>query len=94
MKGEKILLPVNASFNLLRGEPPLFLNYHVELAEGVGLVGEVLGHGRNAEEDAIGRGLDGLSVGHELEEAEPTVAAIASAEVLGVEHHLMHVLPC
>lgn len=60
-------------------------------------MGKVLGHGRDAEQDAVGRGLYGLAVGHELQQTQPTVAAVAfptAAKALDVEHHLVDILPC
>ena len=68
--------------------------YHIELAEGVGLVSKMLSHGRNAKEDAISARFDGLAIRHKLQNTNPTVAAIAATEVLGIEHHLMNILPC
>ena len=58
-------------------------------------MGELLGCGGDAEEGRIGAYLDGLAVGHELKDAQPTVASVAfpaTSERLHVEHHLVNVL--
>ena len=57
----------------------------------------MLGGRGDAEEGRVGADLDGLAVGHELEDPEPAVTAVsfpAAAEGLDVEHHLVDILSC
>ena len=68
-----------------------------EFVAFVSLPRHVIGGGRTAEERRIGGSFDGFAVGHEFQQTQPAVAAIAAeaaADGLSVENHLGDTLAC